>query len=94
MLKATQPATIQSAILKAEILTDEAVSNVTLIKGSEKRKNVDEPAKVSGSGRDVKKETGGTNFVAAASSREGYTGSQPWCAKCRTHHHEKANYKA
>ncbi|GKD68288.1 hypothetical protein Tco_1322378, partial [Tanacetum coccineum] len=27
MLKATQPATIQSAILKAGILTDEAVSN-------------------------------------------------------------------
>ncbi|GJX57485.1 putative reverse transcriptase domain-containing protein [Tanacetum coccineum] len=91
MLKATQPATIQSAILKAGILTDEAVSNGTLTKSSEKRKSVDEPAKASGSGRDVKKEKGGTNFVAAAPSREGYTGSQPWCAKCRTHHHEKAN---
>ncbi|GJW77954.1 putative reverse transcriptase domain-containing protein [Tanacetum coccineum] len=91
MLKATQPATIQSAILKAGILTDEAVSNGTLTKGSEKRKSVDEPAKVGGSGRDVKKAKGGTNFVAAAPSREGYAGSQPWCAKCRTHHHEKAN---
>ncbi|GJU00936.1 putative reverse transcriptase domain-containing protein [Tanacetum coccineum] len=50
-----------------------------------------EPAKASGSGRDVKKAKGGTNFVAAAPSREGYAGSQPWCAKCRTHHHEKAN---
>ncbi|GJS15614.1 reverse transcriptase domain-containing protein [Tanacetum coccineum] len=93
MLKATQPATIQSAILKAGILTDEAVSNGTLTKGSEKRKSVDEPAKVGGSGRDVKKAKGGTNFVAAAPSREGYAGSQPWCAKCRTHHHEKANYR-
>ncbi|GJX28017.1 putative reverse transcriptase domain-containing protein [Tanacetum coccineum] len=91
MLKATQPATIQSAILKAGILTDEAVSNGTLTKGSEKRKSVDEPAKVGGSGRDVKKAKGGTNFVAAAPSREGYAGSQPWCAKCHTHHHEKAN---
>ncbi|GKA62231.1 putative reverse transcriptase domain-containing protein [Tanacetum coccineum] len=91
MLKATQPATIQSAILKAGILTDEAVSNGMLTKGSEKRKSVDEPAKVGGSGRDVKKEKGGTNFVAAAPSREGYVGSQPWCAKCRTYHHEKAN---
>ncbi|GJR74529.1 putative reverse transcriptase domain-containing protein [Tanacetum coccineum] len=91
MLKATQPATIQSAILKAGILTDEAVSNGTLTKGFEKRKSVDEPAKVGGSGRDVKKAKGGTNFVAAAPSREGYAGSQPWCAKCRTHHHEKAN---
>ncbi|GJT07049.1 reverse transcriptase domain-containing protein [Tanacetum coccineum] len=71
MLKATQPATIQSAILKAGILTDEAVSNGTLTKGSEKRKSVDEPAKVGGSGKDVKKAKGGTNFVAAAPSREG-----------------------
>ncbi|GJY78095.1 putative reverse transcriptase domain-containing protein [Tanacetum coccineum] len=78
-------------ILKAGILTNEAVSNGTLTKSSEKRKSVDEPAKASGSGRDVKKEKGGTNFVAAAPSREGYTGSQSWCAKCHTHHHEKAN---
>ncbi|GKA73149.1 putative reverse transcriptase domain-containing protein [Tanacetum coccineum] len=90
MLKATQPATIQSAILKAGILTDEAVSNGTLTKGSEKRKSVDEPDKAGGSGRDVKKAKGGTNFVAEAPSREGYAGSQPWCAKCRTHHHDKA----
>ncbi|GJX98980.1 reverse transcriptase domain-containing protein [Tanacetum coccineum] len=50
-------------------------------------------AGVGGSGKDVKKAKGGTNFVAVAPSREGYAGSQPWCAKCRTHHHEKANYK-
>ncbi|GJU74275.1 hypothetical protein Tco_1265680 [Tanacetum coccineum] len=55
MLKATQPATIQSAILKSGILTDEVVSNGTLTKGSKKRKSMDEPAKVGGSGRDVKK---------------------------------------
>ncbi|GJQ93809.1 putative reverse transcriptase domain-containing protein [Tanacetum coccineum] len=71
MLKATQPATIQSAILKAGILTDEVVSNGMLTKSSEKRKSVDEPAKASGSGRDVKKAKGGTNFVVAAPSREG-----------------------
>ncbi|GKD62924.1 hypothetical protein Tco_1305032 [Tanacetum coccineum] len=82
MLKATQPATIQSAILKAGILTDEAVSNGTLTKSSEKRKNVDDPAKASGSGRDVKKTKGGTNFVAAAPSREGYAGSQPCTCEC------------
>ncbi|GJU71164.1 putative reverse transcriptase domain-containing protein [Tanacetum coccineum] len=78
MLKETQPATIQSAILKAGILTDEAVGNGMLTKTSKKRKSVDEPAKASGSGRDVKKEKGGTNFVATAPSREGYAGSQPW----------------
>ncbi|GKF71861.1 hypothetical protein Tco_0207975 [Tanacetum coccineum] len=75
MLKATQPATIQSAILKAGIFTDKVVSNGTLTNGSEKRKSVDEPAKVGGSGRDVKKAKGGTNFVAAAPSREGYVAS-------------------
>ncbi|GKG34994.1 hypothetical protein Tco_0437690 [Tanacetum coccineum] len=52
---------------------------------------MDEPAKASVSRRDVKKAKDGTNFVAAAPSREGYAGSQPWCAKFRTHHHEKAN---
>ncbi|GKF78243.1 hypothetical protein Tco_0230713, partial [Tanacetum coccineum] len=77
MLKATQPATIQSAILKAGILTNEAVSNRTLTKGSEKRKSVDEPVKVGGSGKDVKKAKGGANFMATAPSREGYAGSQP-----------------
>ncbi|GKA27835.1 putative reverse transcriptase domain-containing protein [Tanacetum coccineum] len=71
MLKATQPATIQSAILKAGILTDEAISNGTLTKSSEKRKSMDELAKTGGSGRDVKKAKGGTNFAAAAPSREG-----------------------
>ncbi|GJZ49322.1 putative reverse transcriptase domain-containing protein, partial [Tanacetum coccineum] len=91
MLKATQPSTIQSAILNAGILTDEAVSIGTLIKGSEKRKSVDEPAKVGGSGKDAKKAKGGANFVTAAPPRDGYVGLQPWCAKCRTHHHEKAN---
>ncbi|GKG03332.1 hypothetical protein Tco_0310968, partial [Tanacetum coccineum] len=57
--------------LHAGILTDEAVSNGTLTKGFEKKKSVDEPAKVGGSGRDVKKAKGGTNFVAVAPSREG-----------------------
>ncbi|GJR69561.1 putative transposon, En/Spm-like protein [Tanacetum coccineum] len=55
------------------------------------RKSMDEPAKVGGSRRDVKKAKRGTNFVATAPSREGYAGSQPRCAKFRTHHHEKAN---
>ncbi|GJX56818.1 putative reverse transcriptase domain-containing protein [Tanacetum coccineum] len=41
MLKPTQLATIQSAILKAGILTDEAISNETLTKGSEKKKEPD-----------------------------------------------------
>ncbi|GKD73098.1 reverse transcriptase domain-containing protein [Tanacetum coccineum] len=42
MLRATQPTTIQSAILRAGILTDEVVSCGTLTKGNEKRKGVKE----------------------------------------------------
>nr|GEV55606.1 reverse transcriptase domain-containing protein [Tanacetum cinerariifolium] len=39
MLRGTQPTIIESAILRAGILTDEAVSCGTLTKGNEKRKN-------------------------------------------------------
>ncbi|GJT92603.1 putative reverse transcriptase domain-containing protein [Tanacetum coccineum] len=42
MLQATQPTTIQSAILKAGILTDEAVRCGTLTRNSDKRKEVEE----------------------------------------------------
>ncbi|GJR61947.1 putative reverse transcriptase domain-containing protein [Tanacetum coccineum] len=42
MLRATQPTTIQSAILRVGILTDEAVSCGILTKGNEKRKGVEE----------------------------------------------------
>ncbi|GJV96242.1 putative reverse transcriptase domain-containing protein [Tanacetum coccineum] len=49
MLKATQPTTIQNAILRAGILTDEAMSCGTLSKSNEKRKAVEETGKSRGS---------------------------------------------
>ncbi|GKD84697.1 putative reverse transcriptase domain-containing protein, partial [Tanacetum coccineum] len=49
MLKATQPTTIQNAILRAGILTDEAISCGTLSKSNEKRKAVEETGKSGGS---------------------------------------------
>nr|GFB37504.1 reverse transcriptase domain-containing protein [Tanacetum cinerariifolium] len=45
MLRATQPTTIQSVILRSGILTDDAVSCGTLIKGNEKRNEVEESSK-------------------------------------------------
>ncbi|GKD56708.1 hypothetical protein Tco_1290095 [Tanacetum coccineum] len=42
MLRATQPTTIQNAILRAGILTDEAVSCGTLTKGNDKRKVIED----------------------------------------------------
>ncbi|GJT36647.1 putative reverse transcriptase domain-containing protein [Tanacetum coccineum] len=49
MLQATQPTTIQRAILKAVILTDEAIRCGTLTRSSEKRKEVEEISKQGGS---------------------------------------------
>ncbi|GJX41465.1 reverse transcriptase domain-containing protein [Tanacetum coccineum] len=49
MVKATQPTTIQNAVLRAGILTDEAISCGMLSRGSEKRKANDEGAKSGGS---------------------------------------------
>ncbi|GJV75476.1 putative reverse transcriptase domain-containing protein [Tanacetum coccineum] len=46
MLKAAQPTTIQDAILRAGILTDEAISCGTLSKSNEKRKAVEETVNV------------------------------------------------
>ncbi|GJT33562.1 putative reverse transcriptase domain-containing protein [Tanacetum coccineum] len=45
MLRATQPTTIHSAILRAGILTDEEVSCGTLTKGNEKRYRVEKTSK-------------------------------------------------
>ncbi|GJW23777.1 putative reverse transcriptase domain-containing protein [Tanacetum coccineum] len=77
MLRATQPTTIQSAILRAGILTDEAVSCGTLTKGNEKRKGVEETSKQGGWGNDNKKAKVSKGFVAATPHRNGYAGSHP-----------------
>ncbi|GKA49393.1 putative reverse transcriptase domain-containing protein [Tanacetum coccineum] len=45
MLRATQPTIIQSVILRARILTNEAVNYGTLTKGNEKRNGVEETSK-------------------------------------------------
>ncbi|GJY73980.1 putative reverse transcriptase domain-containing protein [Tanacetum coccineum] len=66
MLKATQPTTIQNAIPRAGILTDEAISCGTLSKSNKKRKAVEEDAKSGGSWRDKKKAKGGAGCVLTA----------------------------
>ncbi|GJW34829.1 reverse transcriptase domain-containing protein [Tanacetum coccineum] len=86
MLRATQPTTIQTAILRAGILTDEAVSCGTLTKNSDKRKGVEEPSKTGGSWKDNKKAKTGTGFVATTPTRNEVGNSNPKCNKCFTHH--------
>ncbi|GKC75291.1 hypothetical protein Tco_1126065, partial [Tanacetum coccineum] len=60
---------IQSAILRAGILTDEAVSCGTLIKGNEKRKGVEESNKKGGGRNDDKRAKVSKGFVAATLQR-------------------------
>ncbi|GJY16727.1 putative reverse transcriptase domain-containing protein [Tanacetum coccineum] len=86
MLRATQPTTIQSAILRAGILTNEAVSCGTLTKGNEKRKGVEESSK-HGSGRnDDKRVKVSKGFVAATTHKNEYARPLPKCAKYLAHH--------
>ncbi|GKA96266.1 putative reverse transcriptase domain-containing protein, partial [Tanacetum coccineum] len=84
MLRVTQPTTIQNAILRAGILTDEVVSCGTLTKGSDKRKGVEESSKTRGSWKDNKRAKTGTGFVATAPIRNGTA----MCGKCYTSHPE------
>nr|GEW75346.1 reverse transcriptase domain-containing protein [Tanacetum cinerariifolium] len=64
-----KPTTIQSAILKDGILTDEAVRCGKLTKSSEKRKEVEETSKQGGLWKDNKKEKVGKGFVVTAAPR-------------------------
>ncbi|GJQ95565.1 putative reverse transcriptase domain-containing protein [Tanacetum coccineum] len=86
MLRATQPTTIQNAILRAGILTDEAVSCSTLTKGNDKRKVVEESSKSGTSWKDNKKAKVRTGFVATAPPRNEFASSNPKCSRCNTHH--------
>nr|GEV60249.1 reverse transcriptase domain-containing protein [Tanacetum cinerariifolium] len=88
MLLATQPTTIQSAILKAGILTDEAVRCGTLTKSSEKRKEMEETSKQGGSWKNNKKAKVGKGLVATAAPRNENVGSYPKCDKCSAYHPE------
>ncbi|GKA43340.1 reverse transcriptase domain-containing protein [Tanacetum coccineum] len=93
MLRATQPTTIQTAILRAGILTDEAVSCGTLTKGSDKRKGVDEPSKTEGFWKDNKRAKTGTGFVATTPARNEAGNSIPKCNMCFTHHPVNGFYR-
>ncbi|GJY37553.1 putative reverse transcriptase domain-containing protein [Tanacetum coccineum] len=88
MLRATQPTTIQSAILKFWILTDKAVRCGTLIRSSEKRKEVEETSKQGGSWKDIKKAKVGKGFMVTAPPRNENMDSYPKCAKCSAYHPE------
>ncbi|GJR48703.1 putative reverse transcriptase domain-containing protein [Tanacetum coccineum] len=86
MLKVTQPTTIQDAILRASILTNEAISCGTLSKCNEKRKAVEETSKYRGLLRDKKKAKMGAGFMATAPPKNEFVNQYPKCTKCYTYH--------
>nr|GEV61103.1 putative reverse transcriptase domain-containing protein [Tanacetum cinerariifolium] len=69
MFRETQPTSIQSAILMAGILTDEAVRCETLVKGNDKRKEMEESSKQGSTWKDNKKSKIGLGFVAIVPPR-------------------------
>lgn len=86
MVSATDPPTIQIAILKAGALTDEMVRNGSLSKGGEKRKEASESSKQEGTKSDNKKHKGGRGYVAANMGKGEHVNPYPRCAKCNAHH--------
>nr|GEZ09672.1 retrotransposon protein, putative, Ty3-gypsy subclass [Tanacetum cinerariifolium] len=69
MLRATQPTTIQSAILTAGILTDEVFRCGTLTKGNDKRKEMEESIKQGSTWKDNNKSKTGSGFVVIVPPR-------------------------
>nr|GEU86702.1 putative reverse transcriptase domain-containing protein [Tanacetum cinerariifolium] len=77
MLWATQPTTIQSAILTARILIDEAICCGTLTKGNDKRKKMEESSKQGSIWKDNKKSKNISGFVATFPPKNGNVNTYP-----------------
>nr|GEU89334.1 hypothetical protein [Tanacetum cinerariifolium] len=86
MVAATEPKTMQKAVLISGALIDEAVRN-RLIKKVEKRVNVGKPSKDK-NGRDDNKRIGTGNFFASTISDVGRENTVTWpkCATCNSYH--------
>ncbi|GJV25686.1 putative reverse transcriptase domain-containing protein [Tanacetum coccineum] len=87
MVAAMVPITIQSVVLKAGMLTDEAIRNGSLKKNTEKRGNSGEPSRY-GNARDDNKRSRITRVFAIVTNpvRKEYMGTAPKCTNCNYHH--------
>ncbi|GKD53558.1 reverse transcriptase domain-containing protein [Tanacetum coccineum] len=88
MVAVTEPATIQSAVLKAGMLIDEAIRNGSLRKNTQKRGNVREPSR-DGNVRDDHKRSRTRRAFASTTNpvRREYTGAAPKCTNYNFYHH-------
>ncbi|GJW20472.1 reverse transcriptase domain-containing protein [Tanacetum coccineum] len=90
----TEPTTIQSAILKARVLIDEAIRNGSLKKNTEKRGNGGEPSRDGNVKDDNKRSKTGRVFATTTNPvRKEYTGAAPKCTNCNFHHNPKTPYR-
>ncbi|GKB17305.1 putative reverse transcriptase domain-containing protein [Tanacetum coccineum] len=83
MVASTEPPTIQNAILKAGVLTDEAVKNGSLKISGERRGDGEESSKEGNvKGGNKRARTGKVFAIITNPVRKEYTGSTPKCANC------------
>ncbi|GKD45740.1 hypothetical protein Tco_1270385 [Tanacetum coccineum] len=91
MVAATKPTTIQSVVLKARMLTDEAIRNGALKKITEKGGNNEESSRDGNVRNDNKRSRTGRAFATITNPvRKEYTGTAPKCPNCNYHHQPKA----
>ncbi|GKD72766.1 reverse transcriptase domain-containing protein [Tanacetum coccineum] len=94
MVAVMEPTTIQSAILKARVLIDEAIRNGSLKKNTEKRGNGGEPSRDGNVKDDNKRSKTGRVFATTTNPvRKEYTGAAPKCTNCNFHHNPKMPYR-
>ncbi|GKD28285.1 reverse transcriptase domain-containing protein [Tanacetum coccineum] len=87
MVATTELTIIQSAVLKAEMLTDEEIKNGALKKISKKRGNNGEPSRDRNVRDDNKRSKTGRAFsIITNPVRKEYTGAAPKCPNCNYHH--------
>ncbi|GKC47507.1 putative reverse transcriptase domain-containing protein, partial [Tanacetum coccineum] len=93
MVTAMGPTIIQSAVLKARRLTDEAIRNGALKKIYKKRGNNREPSKDGNARDDNKRSKTGRAFATTTNPvRKEYTGNAPKCTDCNYHHQLEVPY--
>ncbi|GKC98978.1 hypothetical protein Tco_1169253 [Tanacetum coccineum] len=87
MVAATEPTTIQSVVLKAGMLTDEAINNGALKIIYENRGNNGEPSWYGNARDDNKLSRTGRAFATTTNLvRKEYTDNAPKCTNCNYHH--------
>nr|GEY27251.1 putative reverse transcriptase domain-containing protein [Tanacetum cinerariifolium] len=87
MLAATEPITIRSVVLKAGMLTDEAIRNGSLKKNTKNRGNGGELSRKENVRDDNKRSRTGRAFATITNLvRKEFTGTAPKCTNYRFHH--------